>query len=228
MHASLGIRLNRADYRRHPSVVARQLLGQRLVHHVRGTTLAGMIVETEAYLGIRDKAAHSYGNRRTARTETMYEDGGQAYVYLNYGLHFLFNVVVAAAGTPQAVLIRALQPIDGVEAMFARRPAARRLEDLCSGPGKLTAALGIHGGHNGLDLATSAQLYVERCRWRALPRARIVAAPRIGVDYAQEWAARPLRFYIAGNPHVSVALRDGVPGRDARGARGARGARRRG
>ncbi|MEM8495780.1 MAG: DNA-3-methyladenine glycosylase, partial [Planctomycetota bacterium] len=133
-------RLDRPFFRQDPVTVARRLLGQRLVHLVDGTRCAGLIVETEAYLGFEDKAAHSYGWRKTERTKTMFADGGTAYVFLNYGIHRLLNIVVAEIDQPQAVLLRALEPTEGLEAMRQRRPKAKRDTDLCSGPGKLGAA----------------------------------------------------------------------------------------
>ncbi|MEM1445938.1 MAG: DNA-3-methyladenine glycosylase [Planctomycetota bacterium] len=196
-------RLDRRFFRQDPVDVARRLLGQRLVHIVDGVRCAGLIVETEAYLGHQDKAAHSFGWRKTERTKTMFADGGTAYVFLNYGIHRLLNIVVAKVDEPQAVLLRALEPTEGLDAMYVRRPKAKRDADLCSGPGKLGAAMGIALGHNGIDLATSDTLYVERVRSRALPADRIVVRPRIGVDYAEEWAEAPLRFYVVDNPHVS-------------------------
>ncbi|MEM8739153.1 MAG: DNA-3-methyladenine glycosylase [Planctomycetota bacterium] len=197
-------RLGRTFYRQDPVRVARGLLGQRLVHRGGGTRVAGMIVETEAYLGYEDKAAHSYGWRRTERTQTMFADGGTAYVFLNYGIHHLLNIVVAGVDEPQAVLLRAVEPTEGLEVMYARRPKAKRDTDLCSGPGKLGAAFGIDRGHNGVDLAANGSLFVERCRQRAVADRKIVTTTRIGVDYAGEWAAAPLRFYLRANPHVSV------------------------
>lgn len=197
------VRLTRPFYRRDSVAVARALLGQRLVCVGPEGRLTGLIVETEAYLGECDRAAHSYNGRRTARTETMYADGGAAYVYLNYGIHWLLNVVVAEIDVPQAVLLRAVEPEEGVETMFARRPKARGAWDLCAGPGKLGAAFGIGRAHNGLDLVESDELYIEQARRQTLPSRCIVAGPRIGIGYAGEWAAAPLRFYIAGNRSVS-------------------------
>lgn len=203
MSASSPPRLDRAFYRQDPVTVARRLLGQRLVHVVDEQRVAGLIVETEAYLGYEDKAAHSYGWRQTERTKTMFADGGTAYVFLNYGIHRLLNIVVAGVDQPQAVLLRALEPTEGLDAMRARRPKAKAETDLCSGPGKLGAALAIKLDHDGTDLATSETLFVERIRRRALPDRQIVVRPRIGVEYAEEWADAPLRFYVVENPHVS-------------------------
>ncbi len=184
--------------------LARRLLGQRLVHVTEGVATGGTIVETEAYLGVEDRAAHSYGGRRTARTETMYREGGHAYVYFIYGMHWCFNVVAGPAETPTAVLIRALIPDVGAAAIRERRPRARRDRDLCSGPARLTQALRIDGSCDGVDLRDSACLYIERRRQRSLPASRIVAAPRVGVSYAGAWAARPYRFLVRDCEHVSV------------------------
>ena len=198
-------RLGRGVYRRDPVTVARALLGQRLVHVVDGVRCAGLIVETEAYLGVQDRAAHSYGDRRTNRTASMYADGGTAYVFMNYGIHFLLNVVVGRVDNPQAVLLRALEPTEGLQAMYARRPKARRDTDLASGPGKLGAALAVDRTHDGTDLVTSPTLFIEAARRRAMPGSRITVGPRIGVGYAGAWAKKPLRFHAKDHPHVSRA-----------------------
>jgi DNA-3-methyladenine glycosylase len=166
--------------------------------------LAGLIAETEAYLGYEDKAAHSYNWRRTDRTETMFADGGTAYVFLTYGIHHLLNIVVATVDVPQAILIRAVEPTEGLDMMYRYRKKAKRETDLCSGPGKVGEAFAIDRRLDGHDMTTGDELFVERVRSRALPSRSIVVRPRIGVDYAGEWAKAPLRFYIAGNPHVSV------------------------
>jgi DNA-3-methyladenine glycosylase len=188
-----------------PVATARRLLGQRLVHVVGGERFAGEIVEVEAYLGPIDRAAHTFGGRRTARNESMWRGGGHAYVYFTYGLHFCMNVVCGPEASGTAVLLRALEPTEGLDAMRARRPAARGPTDLCSGPAKLTQALGIDRTCDGLDLRASPRLFVEQVRSRALPAAAIGATPRIGVDYAGAWARRRLRFFLRGNPNVSDA-----------------------
>lgn len=196
-------RLPRSFYRRDAATVARALLGQRLVTRADGRRTAGIIVETEAYLGVLDKAAHTYGEHRTARNESMWGDGGHAYVYFVYGLHHCVNVVAGAPGNPVAVLIRALEPADGIETMFARRRAARRATDLCSGPAKLCQALAITRALDGADLVRGRAITVERARRRSLAGGRIGVGPRIGIDYAQEWRDEPLRFWVRDNPHVS-------------------------
>jgi DNA-3-methyladenine glycosylase len=188
-----------------PVMTARRLLGQRLVHVVDGERLAGEIVEVEAYLGPIDRAAHTYGGRRSIRNESMWRGGGTAYVYFTYGMHFCMNVVCGPVASGTAVLLRALEPTEGLDAMRARRPAARSATELCSGPAKLTQALGIDRACDGRDLRDDARLFVERIRARPLPDAAIGATPRIGVDYAGAWTRRRLRFFVRGNPNVSGA-----------------------
>ena len=186
-----------------PVRTAKRLLGQRLVRVVDGRRLAGLIVEVEAYLGPADRAAHTYGGRRSARNSSMWRGGGHAYVYFTYGMHHCMNVVCGPAGSGTAVLLRALEPTEGVDAMFARRPPARRERELCSGPGRLAAALAIDRSLDGADLRSGPALFIEAIRERPLPAARIESGPRVGVAYAGAWAARPLRFYVRGNAHVS-------------------------
>jgi DNA-3-methyladenine glycosylase len=196
-------RFDRDFFRRDPVRVARAMLGQRLVRVLDGKRLAGVIVETEAYLGISDQAAHTFGGRRTKRNESMWGDGGHAYVYFTYGMHHCVNVVAGRTGQPVAVLLRALEPVEGLEVMRGRRLKAKRDTDLCSGPAKLTAALAIDRELDGADLVSSRTLFLECLRRRALPGSHIAVSPRIGIDYAKQWKDRPLRFYIRGNPHVS-------------------------
>jgi DNA-3-methyladenine glycosylase len=216
-------RLARRFYRRDPVTLARALLGCTLVRITDdGSRLAGRIVETEAYLGPQDRAAHTFNGRRTPRNESMYRDGGHGYVYFTYGMHHCFNVVAGRADEGVACLIRALEPIDGLDVMRRHRAgklAAARLRDrdLCSGPAKLTQSLAIDRSLDGVDLVVDGRLFIER--GRVIAADRIVAATRIGVAYAGEWARRPLRFLIAANPHVSVSPRrvapDTMTGRDA-------------
>ena len=157
--------------------------------------------------GDTDRAAHSFGGRRTKRTESMWLDGGHVYVYFTYGMHWLLNIASEREGQPTACLIRALEPLDGVEEMRRNRAGKISLErlkdvDLCSGPAKLTDALRIDGEQDGLDLVDGAELYIER--GRSVTADRIVTTTRIGVAYAREWAKRRLRFYVRDNPNVSV------------------------
>jgi len=167
-----------------------------------------MIVETEAYLGVPDKAAHSYGGRRTARTEPMYGQPGTAYVYFTYGMHHCMNVVCGAVGEPVAVLIRALEPVDGIDLMRTHRRQAGRSQralrdsDLCSGPAKLCQAFRIDRDFSGVDLVFNNALHVEHAP-NETRSVELVNSPRIGVGYAEEWADRPLRWLMGGNRHVS-------------------------
>lgn len=194
-------RLSRKFYQRDAEPLARALLGQVLVRVLDdGTRLAGRIVETEAYLGVEDKAAHSYGGRHTARNAAMWGPAGHAYVYFIYGMHYCANVVARRAGDPQAVLLRALEPLEGLDVMRSQRagriPAARlKPRDLCSGPARLCQALAIDRALDHADLVTGEHLFIER--GRRVPSNRIVASPRVGIDYAGEWAHKPLRFAVA-------------------------------
>lgn len=191
-----------------PITVARRLLGQRLVRVLDdGTRLAGIIVEVEAYLGAEDRAAHTFGGRRTPRNESMYLPGGHAYIYFTYGMHHCMNVVCGRKDEGVAVLIRAVEPTDGIKAMYRRRPRARTDADLCSGPAKLADAMELDRRLDGTNLITSPVLFIERLRHRPLPDTAIGISPRIGLNpkpnAAGDWAARPLRFFIRGNAHVS-------------------------
>ena len=193
-------RLTRRFYRRDSETVARALLGQKLVRMVDGRRIAGLIVETEAYLGLPDMAAHTYGGRRTPRNETMWGDAGHLYVYFTYGMHHCANVVAGRAGDPVAVLLRALDPVENLDAMRRRR---RRGVDLCSGPARLCQALAIDRTLDGLDLVNGRSLFIEPQRRSSTLQRRVVTAPRIGIAFAGPWARKPLRFYIRDNPHVS-------------------------
>ena len=186
-----------------PVATARRLLGQRLVRIVDGRRVAGLIVEVEAYLGPPDRAAHTWGGRRTPRNESMWRGGGRAYVYFTYGMHYCMNVVCGPVGAGTAVLVRALEPTEGLDDMAGRRRAARRETDLCSGPARLAQALAIDRALDGADLRTGPELWIEAVRARSLPARRLAAGPRVGVDYAGAWAKRRLRFWVRGNPHVS-------------------------
>jgi len=198
-------RAPRSFFRRDPVVLARALLGQRLVRIADdGTRLAGIIVETEAYLGELDRAAHTFGGRRTQRNASMWRDGGHAYVYFTYGMHYCMNVVAELAEKPTAVLLRALEPVEGIDAMRRNRGAAGRPDShLCSGPAKLCQALAIDRSLDGVDMVESEMLFIEQVRCRNFPKTAIMTGPRIGIGYAQEWIHKPLRFWIGGSGHVS-------------------------
>ncbi len=194
--------LPRSFYRRPVTTVARACLGQILVHATHRGWVAGIIVETEAYAGPRDRAAHSYGGRRTARNEAMFGPAGHAYVFFLYGMHYLFNLVTGAVGQPQAVLVRALEPCCGEALMHERRGHPRRRVELTSGPGKLCQALGIGPAEYGLDLCKPPLFLVEGCSART-----VACSPRIGVGYAGEWASKSWRFFDPNSPFVSGAGR---------------------
>jgi DNA-3-methyladenine glycosylase len=189
--------------------VAHGLLGQLLVRRLDdGSRLAGLIVETEAYLGPDDRAAHTYNGHRSPRNESMWQRAGTCYVYFTYGMHHCMNVVTRDERSPQAVLIRALQPVEGLDAMRVHRQAkaaANALPEtaLCSGPAKLCQALAIDRALDGIDLATSDRLWLEQVRARALPASRIAVGPRVGIASSGDWADRPLRFALRNHPHVS-------------------------
>lgn len=198
-----GKKLAREFYRRSDTLaLARELLGKLLVvpDVASGARVSGIIVETEAYMGPEDKAAHSYNNRRTPRTETMFCAGGHAYVYFIYGMYFQFNVVTGGEGIPHAVLVRAVEPEEGIELMRERRPGRKQTE-LTSGPGKLCKAFGIDRSYNGEDL-TDRRVWLEDAG-RSLRAREIASGPRVGIDYAGEFVHKPWRFWIKDNPFVS-------------------------
>lgn len=183
-------------------IVARNLLGKALFTRCNGTVTGGIIVETEAY-SWTERGCHAYRKRRTSRNAIMFEKGGHAYVYLCYGIHYLFNVVTNVPGIPEAVLVRALEPLEGMRAMEKRR--GRRADDyqLTSGPGKLTQALAIDRSMNGKYLLEN-EVWIEDVG-KKIASNMIVAGRRIGIDYAGEDALLPWRFTIKGNRWVSRA-----------------------
>ncbi len=194
-------KLSREFYTRSNVVtVARELLGTLLVvRATHGRRVSGIIVETEAYRGPKDRAAHSYGGRRTKRTEPMYGNGGTAYVFFVYGMYYQFNVVTNAADIPHAVLIRAVEPVEGIELMRKRRQGQTD-RNLTNGPGKLCIAMGIDRRLDGADLLSN-RVWLEE--GHKIGRSQIASGPRIGIDYAQEWVDKPWRFWIKNNPFVS-------------------------
>lgn len=191
------------DFYRQKNVctVARQLIGKVLVTCFDDTITAGRIVETEAYNGVVDKASHAYGGRFTNRTETMYQSGGLAYVYLCYGIHHLFNVVTNEAGTPHAVLIRGIEPIAGIDTMIERTRKTKFDTSIGRGPGNVSKALGLHVKHNGMELGGD-HIFISEDSFR-FSRSQIISTPRIGVDYAAEDALLPYRFIVKGHAHVT-------------------------
>jgi DNA-3-methyladenine glycosylase len=193
-----ALRLSRAFYEQPTVEVARQLLGKYLVRIDDAGVRAGMILETEAYVGPDDKASHA-SRGRTPRTSVMFGPAGFAYVYLIYGMHHCLNIVTEQEDYPAAVLIRAVEPGEGLELMREQRPILD-VRRLTNGPGKLCQAFGIDRRLNGLDLCREA-LFIED---RGTSLVDIVATARVGVDYAGPWKDKPWRFYIAGHPGVSV------------------------
>lgn len=181
--------------------LAVQLLGKQLFTLVGGKLTGGTIVETEAYNGITDKASHAYGGRFTPRTSTMYQEGGVSYVYLCYGIHHLFNVVTAQKDTPHAVLIRGIEPVEGIETMLERRKMNSLAPRITAGPGALAQALGIDKNLNAKDLLGD-EIWIEDKGISFKPD-QVVASPRVGVDYAEDHALLPWRFYVKGNRYVS-------------------------
>jgi DNA-3-methyladenine glycosylase len=186
----------------HPTLrVARALLGKTLVHASPHGVTAGRIVEVEAYRGPADRAAHSAGGRRTPRNEVMWGPAGRLYVYFTYGMHYCCNVVTRAAGVPEAVLLRALEPLVGLDLMRRRRAAAALVDvALCRGPGNLCRAMGIGRELNGTDLGAGPVVVLDA---RRLPAPAIGATPRIGVAYAGPDGALPWRFFVRGSAAVS-------------------------
>jgi DNA-3-methyladenine glycosylase len=181
--------------------LSRDLIGKYLFTCINGELTGGYIVETEAYMGITDKAAHSYGGRVTPRTQTMYMKGGVSYVYLCYGIHEMFNIVVADEGQPHAILIRAIQPTDGLDIIMGRRNMDTLKSNITKGPGSVAKALGISRQINAMSLQSNT-IWVED-RGLVFPDADVAAGPRVGVDYAGDDALLPYRFYVKGNIYVS-------------------------
>lgn len=181
-------------YRRDTTQVAQELLGQKLCHLHEGKLTSGLIIETEAYLGINDPACHTYRGRNTDRVKSMYQPGGFSYVYFIYGMHFCFNVVTQTPNHPEAVLIRALHPLDGIEIMKKRRNTALE-KNLCSGPAKLCQALAIDRSGDGLSLK-GPQIWIEKNIPFTKIKKHLQITPRIGIDYAGEAKQWPLRFFV--------------------------------
>jgi DNA-3-methyladenine glycosylase len=197
-----GKRLNQDFFTRRDTLqIAQDLLGKLLVVPAEdGSRVAGMIVETEAYLGEIDKAAHSFGGRRTARNEITYAAGGHVYVFFVYGMYYQLNLVTGMEGHPHVVLIRAVEPVEGIELMRSRRGTMKDT-NLTSGPGKLCIALGIDRSLNGEELASGYRIWVEDLR--NFKKAEIASGPRVGIDYAEEFVSMPWRFWVRGNDYVS-------------------------
>jgi DNA-3-methyladenine glycosylase len=181
--------------------IARELIGKVLVTNFDGVRTSGRIVETEAYTGISDKASHAYNDRRTARNEHMYAPAATAYVYICYGIHRMFNVVTNDRGIPDAILIRAIEPLEGIDIMMKRSGRAIADHTITRGPGNVAKALGMDKSHSGLSLTGEEVFIIED--ESMVHEDTIGSSKRIGVDYAAEDALLPYRFYIKNNKYVS-------------------------
>jgi DNA-3-methyladenine glycosylase len=189
--------LSREFYARPVLKVARACIGKLLVHRTPQGLVVGRIVETEAYRGPEDRAAHSFGGRRTARTEVMFGPPGFAYVFFVYGMHYQFNLVTTKEGAPHAVLVRAVEPLIGIDDMARRRNLPATSLDLCNGPGKLCQAFAIDKQANALDLCASELFLADG------PRTPSKSSPRIGIAYSGDWAKKPWRFFDPKSRYVS-------------------------
>jgi len=181
--------------------LSRDLIGKYLFTRLDGVVTGGYIVETEAYNGVVDKASHAYGNRLTPRTQTMYMQGGIAYVYLCYGIHEMLNIVTSVEGRPQAILIRAVNPTIGLDIMQYRRNMAVIKPTITMGPGSVAKALGVSRKINGISLQSDT-LWLED-QGLSFTDDEVAVVPRVGVDYAGDDALLPYRFYVKGNKYVS-------------------------
>lgn len=183
---------------------SKALLGTYLCAKFDGKLTVGKIVETEAYKAPEDKASHAYGNRLTNRTKIMFENGGKAYIYLCYGIHHLFNVVVGKEGLAHVILVRALEPVEGLNHMVERRNVEKSSFRLTNGPGILSKAMGITTAWNGASLLGGENIWIEQ-RDSSLRNSDIICSPRVGVEYAEECALWKWRFRMRNNPWCSPA-----------------------
>lgn len=186
-------RLPRKFYTQSTLKVAKQMLGKYLVHETKNGKLVGKIVETEAYIGTEDKASHAYGGKVTKRNKAEWLIGGHIYIYLVYGMYWQLNISTGDEGKPECVLIRALEPL------YPKRYTLT--PKIANGPGKLCRWMGFNKSHYGVDVVTSKEIWLEQ--GEKIKPGQVVASKRIGIDYAQEWASKPWRFYIKGNKFVS-------------------------
>lgn len=188
-------------FKRDALKVAQDLLGHFLVRIKDGRRISGIIVETEAYRGATDKGCHAFGNKRTNRTDPMFMEGGISYIYLIYGLNNCLNVVTQKADNPHAVLIRAVEPAEGLETIQENRVKIKKIQDLTNGPGKLCKAMEIDRSLNKLNMINGDILFIEKNPNK--PDFQVISTKRIGIDYAGEFKDKPWRKYILGNPFVS-------------------------
>lgn len=198
------MRLDKSFYLKDAVTVAKELLGKHLIRNINGKEVICKIVETEAYCGPEDKGCHAYNNKRTNRTEVMFHEGGCAYVYLIYGMYNCLNVVSNLEGLPEAVLIRAVEPLNGVDVIRSyRKIKSNKEKDLTNGPGKLCQALYIDKRFTGYDLVNGEELFLANGEEKG-STLDIVESRRINIDYAEEYVDKLWRFYIKDNPYVSV------------------------
>lgn len=203
------MRLERDFFARDTLIVAKELLGKVIVREIDGVRLSGKIVETEGYIGSIDKASHAYGGKKTPRVEPLYGEPGISYVFSIYGMYECFNVISKEKGSPEGILIRAVEPIDGLEKIAQNRFSksydtltAKEIKNLTNGPSKLCIALEINKKvHNFMDLVSSKELYIED--GDIINSSDIVETTRIGIDYAEEAVDFPWRFYVKNNIYVS-------------------------
>ena len=182
--------------------ISKRLLGKKLCTNIQGDYTPGIIVESEAYKAPEDKASHAYGNKVTPRTKTMFSDAGTGYVYIIYGMYHLFNVISGPEGTAHCILIRAVEPIDGIEVMKRRRGMEKLQKSLTNGPGKFSIAMGIHKTFDGTDLTNGEGIWIEEA-WPELTKSEILVGPRVGMSTAEECSNWPYRFRVKGNKWTS-------------------------
>ena len=193
--------LNEEFYRQEAVTVAKELIGKKLVRKMDDKIIESKIVETEAYMGPEDKASHAYNNKRTKRTETMFAEGGIAYIYLIYGMYYCLNIVTERKGKPEAVLIRAVEPLLGLDIIKKNRDIkSQKREDLTNGPGKLCQALEIDKSLNGVNFTTNKELYIEKGEENNF---EIGKGKRVNIDYAEEYKDKLWRFYLKGSSFLS-------------------------
>lgn len=196
------MKLGAEFYQQDAVSLAKNLIGKNLVRIIGSNKIVCKIVETEAYVGPEDKGCHAYNNKRTTRTEVMFKDGGIAYVYVIYGMHYCFNIVASLKDKPEAVFIRAVEPIEGLDTIKKNRHIkSPKNEELSNGPGKLAQALKIDKEFNGYNLVDGEELYVEADNSNTIYK--VETSTRVNIDYAEEYKTKPWRFYIKGNSYVS-------------------------
>ncbi|RCW51626.1 DNA-3-methyladenine glycosylase [Halanaerobium sp. ST460_2HS_T2] len=195
------MRLNQEFYQKNAVQAAKDLIGKIIVRKYNGKIIKVRIVETEAYCGAQDKASHAHNNKKTKRTAPMFMPGGYSYIYLIYGMYYCFNVVTAAENKPHAVLIRGVEPLEGLDQIKENRQIkSSKIEELTNGPGKLSQALKIDKNLNGCNLIESSALYITDNKKEEF---EIESSPRVNIDYAEEYKNKKWRFFIKNNKYIS-------------------------